>query len=89
MQFKEGTVVLATAGRDAGGCYLVVRCEGRFCWIADGRRRRLALPKKKNPLHLAPTTRSLDFGRVTSDRALRRMLAQCSGDPIQSNEDGR
>lgn len=76
MEFKEGTVVLAKAGRDAGGCYMVVRCEGGFCWIADGRRRKLAFPKKKNPLHLALTTHSLDPAGITSDRALRRMLTQ-------------
>lgn len=76
MEFKEGMVVLAKAGRDAGRCYLVVRCEGGYCWIADGRRRKVDFPKKKNPLHLAPTTHSIEREEVTSDRRLRRMLAQ-------------
>ena len=76
MEFKEGMVVLAKAGRDAGSCYVVVRCEGGYCWIADGRRRKVAFPKKKNPLHLAPTTNSIKWEEVTSDRKLRRMLAQ-------------
>ena len=49
MEFKEGMVVLAKAGRDAGSCYMVVRCEGGYCWIADGGRRKVAFPKKKNP----------------------------------------
>ena len=76
MEFKEGMVVLAKAGRDAGSCYMVVRCEGRYCWIADGRRRKVAFPKKKNPLHLAPTTHSIKQEEVTSDHRLRQILAQ-------------
>ena len=76
MEFKEGMVVLAKAGRDAGSCYMVVRCEGGYCWIADGRRRKVAFPKKKNPLHLALTTHSIGWEEVTSDRRLRQILAQ-------------
>ncbi len=76
MEFKEGMVVLAKAGRDAGRCYMVVRCEGGYCWIADGRRRKVASAKKKNPLHLAPTTHSIKREEVTSDRRLRQILAQ-------------
>ena len=76
MDFKESMVVLAKAGRDAGSCYWIVRCEGGYCWIADGGRRKVASPKKKNPLHLAPTTNSIKWEEVTSDRKLRRMLAQ-------------
>ena len=76
MEFKEGMVVKAKAGRDAGGCYLVLRCEGRYCWIADGRRRKISSPKKKNLLHLTATNHSLEGKEITSDRALRRILAQ-------------
>ena len=76
MEFKEGMVVKAKAGRDAGGCFLVVRCEGKECWIADGRRRKMSSPKKKNILHLAATNHSLDRNEISSDRALRRKLAQ-------------
>ena len=76
MDFKESMVVLAKAGRDAGSCYWVVRCEGGYCWIADGHRRKISSPKKKNPRHLAATNHSISREEVTSDRALRRKLAE-------------
>ena len=76
MEIRESMVVLAKAGRDAGSCYWVVGYEGGYCWIADGRRRKISSPKKKNLKHLAPTNYSIKREEVTSDRALRRMLAQ-------------
>lgn len=85
MEYAEGMVVRSRAGRDAGGYYLVLRSEGGFCYIADGRRRRLAAPKKKNPLHLQGTNRTLDLGAIESDRQLRRLLAGQTGE----SEDGR
>lgn len=78
--FYEGQVVSSAAGHDKGGLYLVVRVEGDgWCRIADGKRRRLAAPKRKNPRHLRPTWQRLGPEAVRSDRALRRALAGLRG----------
>ena len=57
-----GQLVRSLAGRDLGHIYMVIRCEGdSFVWLADGRKRLLATPKRKNTLHLQP------FNRIAAD----------------------
>ena len=69
-----GAVVKAKAGRDKEGFFVVVKADERFVYIADGRRRKVQSPKKKNPLHLAVTNTvlsdSMDTNRKIRD-ALR------------------
>ena len=52
MEYTTGMVVKSLAGHDAGSYYVVTCAQGGFCFIADGRLRSLAAPKKKNPRHL-------------------------------------
>jgi len=73
---QQGQVVYSAAGHDKDSFYVVVAVEGDgSCRIADGRRRKLAAPKRKNPKHLRPTRRFLEPAELRSDRALRRALA--------------
>ena len=88
MEYAEGMVVRSIAGRDAGGWFVVMQVENGFCHIADGRRRSIAVPKKKNPLHLRKTSYTLDLAQIGSDRQLKRLLAQLGPDTGES-EDGR
>ena len=84
MNSPIGTIVLAEAGRDQDGLFFVVgESEGRLL-LADGKRRRLAHPKHKNPQHLRsvlaedfdhPVMEKLKQGKPVSDRELRRALA--------------
>ncbi len=49
-----GRVVTSRAGRDAGTRYVVIAlAEGDAVLVADGRRRGIAHPKRKNARHLA------------------------------------
>ena len=47
---KCGDVVKCSRGRD-DGFFAVMKTEGRFCYIADGARRKTENPKKKNGRH--------------------------------------
>ena len=67
---EKGSVVLATAGRDAGGLYVVLERTEKECLLADGKKRRLSHPKRKN-LRLEPQ-------QYAADRRLRRALAQAA-----------
>ncbi len=80
MEFSEGMIVKSTAGHDAGSFYVVVKAEGGFYFIADGRRRKLAAPKKKNPCHLKRTNASVELSKIVSDKKLRQELAGFSGE---------
>lgn len=73
---QQGQVVWSAAGHDKDGYYVVVAVEADgSCRIADGRRRKLAEPKRKNPKHLRPTRSVLELSEIRSDKALRRALA--------------
>jgi len=74
-----GSVVKAQAGRDSGGFFAVVGLEEEYCFIADGKSRKLERPKRKNIKHLSFTNSVIDLSEIT-DKKLRTALKQFSGD---------
>ena len=73
MEFISGMVVISSAGHDSGGWFVVTGADGRYVYIADGKERKLASPKRKNTRHICKTEVVLDIGAMT-DRGLRRAL---------------
>lgn len=71
---EKGSVVLATAGRDAGGLYVVLERTEKECLLADGRKRRLDTPKRKNLRHVHLTALRLGPEQYATDRRLRRSI---------------
>ena len=85
-----GCLVQATAGRDKGEIFFVVGVDEKqgFLLLADGKRRKLSNPKRKNPAHAVPVDQAefdhpaiqkLRQGSQLSDRELRRALAAFKG----------
>ena len=73
---EPGQVVWSAAGHDKDSFYVVVKVdEDGSIRIADGKRRKLSAPKRKNPRHLRPTRSVIDLTQIGSDKALRRALA--------------
>lgn len=54
MEIKRGSLVMATAGREKGFCYVAAEVSGGFVYIADGRKRKIEKPKRKNIKHISP-----------------------------------
>ena len=75
MEITRGLVVRALAGRDMGGFFVVLSVDGGYAEIADGKRRRLASPKRKNLRHLQRTNQCIALDGVT-DKKLRNLLKQ-------------
>lgn len=75
-----GQIVKSTAGHDKGTFYMVVETRGHSVTIADGKARKLAKPKRKNMLHVAPTSTVLDPVVLTTDKKLRKALADYRGE---------
>ena len=73
MDIKEGSIVTAKAGRDKGGCFVVMKMENGFAYIADGKRRRVENPKKKKLIHLQSTRSTADVQNATN-REIRKLL---------------
>ena len=84
MNDTNGSIVLATAGRDQDGLFFVVGQADGFLLLADGKRRKLEHPKRKNPGHLCPVAcegfchpviDKLKEGTPVTNRELRQALA--------------
>ena len=75
MKLLKGSVVRAEAGRDGGGYFVVVDSDEKYCFIADGKSRKLEKPKRKNIKHIRTTDSMIDLNDIT-DKKLRNMLKQ-------------
>lgn len=80
--FSCGDVVKCFRGRDEG-FFAVMRTEGKFCYLADGRRRSAAAPKKKNVKHVEYAGRlpeevaaRIAAGGKVGDARLKRVLSE-------------
>lgn len=70
----RGSVVRSKSGHDANSFYVVVKCAEESAWIADGRRRKVEQPKRKNIKHLALTTTVVGEEDLATNKKIRRAL---------------
>ena len=82
MRFEKAQIVRSRCGRDQGRLFCVLDAEGEFLLLADGKRRRVANPKRKNVRHVEyagtmdhPAIEQVREGRPVGDRQLRQLLA--------------
>ncbi len=54
-KFSIGDIVLSKAGRDAGKHFVIVKRDGNFAHIANGKLHKIEKPKKKKLKHIAKT----------------------------------
>lgn len=52
MSIIQGNVVMATAGKEKGNLYIVLKVDEKFCYLVDGKRLKIAKPKKKSLKHV-------------------------------------
>lgn len=74
MKIEKGRVVKAAAGRDKGSYFVITEMEENYVFIADGKRRKLSLPKRKNLKHLRFTDNVIELNDMT-DISLEMCLA--------------
>ena len=77
---QASDIVLSLAGHDSGKLYLVLRTEGQFALLADGKIRRLRNPKRKKFRHLerwsdSPLAEAICSG-ILQDSEIRRALGK-------------
>lgn len=76
MEVRRGQIMRSLAGHDKGDFQTVLKVEGVFAYVADGKRRKLESPKKKKLMHLAPTGTVLSEECLSTNRQIRTALAQ-------------
>lgn len=77
MRCEKGTVVRATAGKECGKFFVITEISQKFAYIADGRKRKLLSPKRKNLKHLKFTDNIIELNDIT-DKKLRNVLDKLS-----------
>ena len=82
MTLRRGDVIQSAAGHDKGEFFLIVKEEGDFVWLVDGKSRKLETPKKKRRKHVVstglwthPVAGRLEEGVPVLDSEIRRALA--------------
>lgn len=83
MRFEKAQIVRSLRGHDSGALFCVMDADGDRLLLADGKRRRVSRPKRKNARHVAsagewehPTLEKLRAGQAVGDRELRAVLAE-------------
>lgn len=52
----------------------MLKTDGAYAYMADGKRRRMEAPKKKKLMHLAPTATVLSEESLSTNRQIRTAL---------------
>jgi ribosomal protein L14E/L6E/L27E len=86
MDIAKSNIVKSIAGRDAGDLFFVLAAEGDFLLLADGKRRRVELPKRKRRKHVVlvaqsdtPLAQKIRSSEKITNSELRRAIAAFSG----------
>ena len=74
MEFAEGMIVRSVKGHDAGKLFVVITCDDRYVYVANGKTRRMASPKKKNKRHIIVTEAKQQNLSELTDKSLRRLI---------------
>ncbi|WP_394524970.1 KOW domain-containing RNA-binding protein [Lacrimispora sp. JR3] len=64
MGLEAGSLAESTAGHDKGSYFFILREEGEYIYLVDGKYRRMECPKKKKKKHVKPLVwekHSLEF----------------------------
>lgn len=75
MEAITGMIVRSAAGRDKGNFLVVLKADDEFVYLADGKERRLASPKKKRIKHVKFTNTVIDTDSLT-DKKLRSVIEE-------------
>lgn len=74
MQPECGSIVKSLKGHDSGEYYTVVKTDGKYAYVANGKTKKLALPKRKNLKHLrVEDEKRINISEIT-DKVLRKEL---------------
>ena len=75
LEMKTGSIVKSMAGHDSGNLFLVLRQEGDYVLLADGKRRKIEKPKRKKCKHVCLVdTGPIQVTDDLTDKKIRTLL---------------
>ena len=83
-EYKAGRLVKSLAGHDRGRLFIIVREEAEYVYLADGRTRTAAKPKRKKKKHVQISRivdeaimEALTGGAAVTDEQIRYFIRCC------------
>lgn len=74
MRIGLGQLVICLKGKEKGRLMCVIGTDEKFVYLADGKERTFANPKRKNPKHIAKTDKNISQMFPLTDKELRKIL---------------
>lgn len=74
MKYSLGQLVICLKGKEKGRLMCVIGTDEKFVYLADGRERTFANPKRKNPKHVEWTDKNISNLFPLTDKNLRKVL---------------
>ena len=74
-RYRKGMMARSKAGHDAGKLYVIIDVCGAYVYLADGRIRTMARPKRKKVRHIQLINREYDVS-LADDAQIRRILKE-------------
>ncbi|MBR2847092.1 MAG: hypothetical protein IKB89_03365 [Clostridia bacterium] len=74
MNFEKGMIVKPQSGHRINKHFVLVETDENFVYIADGKRKRLSNPKKKNKKHVVVTDKQKVDLNTQTDKSIRKLL---------------
>ena len=95
MEISQSDIVISLAGRDKGNVFFVMDTDGVYVYLADGKSRKIAKPKRKKRFHVRKVLRQdsilaakIRSGEQVLNSELRRELAQIRQEINVSTKEG-
>ncbi len=89
-----GGVCVSLQGRDKGSVYVIIRADDAFAYVADGKRKCAARPKKKNLKHVRLLPVRIEFiaeriscGKTVYDNEISYALAEAGVAKISEDDE--
>ena len=74
MEYTQGTVVSSLKGHDKDRLFVIIKSEGAYVWLTDGKNRKKICPKKKNIKHVVLSRHHIPEVESLSDKLIRKQL---------------
>lgn len=75
--YQKGNLAKSIAGHDKGEIYMIVREEGEWVYLVNGKNRRIECPKCKRKKHIQPIyQKGIVICQAEQNEAIKRMIRQ-------------
>lgn len=71
---RTGVLAKSLAGHDKGELFVIIQEDREYVFLADGKKRSIEEPKRKNKKHIQVVYRGLDHKEKLTDEEIRRWI---------------